>query len=380
MILPSCDQIKAFFPGIRICVVTNFLLLAHAMIVTRSCCLYKCAEVIPGDALFESSYKRMLRFVRMQGAECFSLLVGYLLLALLPPQERYYLVIDRTNWKLGTRPINVLCLGVLLKERYYLPLLWEPLPKEGASSQSERLALLERFCRLWPAPERCVLLADREFLGRKWIAWLRQRGISIVIRLREDAYLDEVMVSLQQAYVYRRIRRAVRRKGHFVAPITLAGCSLYYIALPDRKRSGEVVCFLSDCPDVEWVGQAYERRWKIEVFFKQVKTDGFNLEDIHLVDVDRVRMIVAVASFAYALALHQGVIEARKRPIGLKKDHKNGTNWPAVSLFRYGYRRLRRKASEAQRFVRFVLRIVEKLTQRVIPPTEVGLIFAKSVQ
>jgi hypothetical protein len=233
-----------------------------------------------------------------------------------------------------------------------------PLPKDGSSSQGERLALLERFCELWPTPERCVLLADREFLGRAWIAWLRARGISIVIRLREDAYLDEVMASLQVGNVYRRIRRAVHRQGFFVAPITLAGCPLYYIAVPDHRKSGKIVCLLSESPDVAWVRQAYARRWKIEVFFKQIKTDGFNLEDLHVVDADRVRVLVAVVSFAYALALHQGVIEAKKRPIAIKKGKQNGKSWPAASLFRCGYRRLRQIASEAQRFVGLVLRIL----------------------
>lgn len=380
MLLPSFDQIKAFFPGIRSCVVTNFLLLVHAVIVTRSCCLYKCAEVMPGNAFFDSAYKRLLRFVRMQGAERFSLLVGYLLLALLPRQERYYLAMDRTNWRLGGFPINILSLGILLNGQHYLPLLWVPLPKDGSSSQGERIALLHRFCQLWPDPKRCILLADREFLGREWIAWLRGRGISIVIRLREDAYLDEVMVSQKEGQVYRRIRRAVRRNGFFVAPITLAERPLYYIAVPDHRKSGQIICLLSDCPDVDWVRQAYARRWKIEVFFKQVKTDGFNLEDLHVVDVDRVRVLVAVVSFAYALALHQGLVEAMKRPVKLKKDAKSGKSWPAISLFRLGYRWLRERAVEANRFVRFVLRLVRKLDQTIRLPTAQERRFAKSVQ
>lgn len=376
----SIDQIKAFFPGFRRCVLKTFLLLVHAVVATRSCSLYKCAEVIPGDALFESRYKRLLRFVCMQEAERFCMLVGYLLLSLLPEQLMYYVVIDRTNWRFGNTPINLLCLGILLKGNYYLPLLWVPLPKDGASSQTERIALLERFCKFWPAPKRCVLLADREFVGRKWIRWLSERGMSMVIRLREDIYLDEVMVSLQQAYPYQQIRSAVVARGHFVAPITLAGQALYYIGLPDQDHAGEVVCLLSNSPDVAWVYQAYGRRWKIEVFFKQLKTDGFNLEDIRVVDINRVRVLMAVASFAYVLALHKGLVEAKKRPVKLKKDAKNGKSWPAVSLFRLGYRWLRERAGEADRFVRFVLRLVRKLAHAIRPPTAPGRRFAKSVQ
>lgn len=376
----SVDEIKAFFPGFRRCVLKTFLKLVHAIIGTRSCSLYKCAEVIPGDALFESRYKQLLRFVCMQEAERFCLQVGYLLLSLLPAQPVYYVVIDRTNWQFGKFPINLLCLGVLLKGDYYLPLLWVSLPKDGSSSEDERIALLERFCQFWPDPGRCVLLADREFIGRKWISWLRDRGIGMVIRLREDIYLDEVVVSQRQAYAYERIRHAVATKGHFVAPITLAGQVLYYIGLPDQKEAGKVVCLLSDSPDVAWVYQAYGRRWKIEVFFKQLKTDGFNLEDIRVVDINRVRVLMAVASFAYVLALHQGLVEAKKRPIKLKKHAKHGKSWPAVSLFRLGYRWIRKHAGDTNRFVRFVLRLVRKLAQAIRPPTATGRQFAKSVQ
>lgn len=316
----------------------------------------------------------------MQEAERFCLLVGYLLLSLLPAQPVYYVVIDRTNWRFGKIPINLLCLGILLKGDYYLPLLWVPLPKDGASSQTERIALLERFCQFWPTPERCVLLADREFVGRKWISWLSERRIGMVIRLREDIYLDEVVASLKRAYAYKRIRQAVATRGHFVAPITLANQALYYIGLPDQEQAGEVVCLLSNSPDVAWVYQAYGRRWKIEVFFKQLKTDGFNLEDIRVVDINRVRVLMAVASFAYVLALHQGLVEAKKRPVKLKKDAKNGKSWPAVSLFRLGYRWLRERAGEADRFVRFVLRLVRKLAHAIRPPMAPGRRFAKSVQ
>ncbi len=376
----SVDQIKAFFPGFRRCVLKTFLLLVHAVVATRSCSLYKCAEVIPGDALFESRYKRLLRFVCMQEAERFCLLVGYLLLSLLPAQPMYYVVIDRTNWRFGRTPINLLCLGILLKDDYYLPLLWVPLPKDGSSSQTERIALLERFCQFWPTPERCVLLADREFVGRKWIRWLRERGMGMVIRLRGDIYLDEVMVSLRAAYPDRRIRRAVAARGHFVAPITLVGHALHYIGLPDQQHAGEVVCLLSDSPDVAWVYQAYGRRWKIEVFFKQLKTDGFNLEDIRVVDINRVRVLMAVASFAYALALHQGLAEVKKRPIKLKKDTKSGKSWLAVSVFRLGYRWLRQHAGAANQLVRFVLRLVRKLAQAIRPSTASKGWIAKSVQ
>jgi hypothetical protein len=34
-------------------------------------------------------------------------------LSTLPKQEKYYLVIDRTNWKFGNTAINILMLGII---------------------------------------------------------------------------------------------------------------------------------------------------------------------------------------------------------------------------------------------------------------------------
>ncbi len=380
MRLPSREEFKLYFPGFRSCVIKNFLLMVYAIIEGRSCSLYKCAELIPGEAVFESSYKRLLRFVRMRHAEQFCLGVGYLIMALFPREEAFYAVIDRTNWKLGVRPINVLFVGILLWDRLYVPLLWEPLESHGNSTQQQRMALLERFCTLWQSPRQLVLLADREFIGRQWIQWLRKRHIGLVIRLRENDYLDEVADSLRilEGLVPQRIRRCVRKHGYFVAKVTLAGCDLYYVALPDTKHKYKVASFLSHRGDAQWVQQAYRRRWYIEVFFKQVKRDGFNLEDLGVTQIDRVRVMVAAVSFAYALALREGFIEQAKRPIPLKRNRKTGQTWSAVSLFRYGYRWLRRKMRTAKLFIAFIRQIIQRTIRN--GTTSTTRFFTQSVQ
>ena len=53
---------------------------------------------------------------------------------------------DRTNWKIGKKNINVLFIGMLLKNKTYIPLIYEPLgDKRGNSSQEERIKMLEKF-------------------------------------------------------------------------------------------------------------------------------------------------------------------------------------------------------------------------------------------
>ena len=332
------------------------MLLVYAIIETRSCSLYKCAEVLPGTATFDSGYKRLLRFIRLSRAEQFCLCVSRFIVALLPEQEAYYVAIDRTNWKLGTRSINVLCVGILIWERCYIPLLWEPLACDGNSVQAQRIALLNQLITLWPESKQLVVLGDREFIGRTWIQWLNQHHMGMVIRVRKNDYLDEVADSLgiQEGFVPQRIRNSVRQNGYFITEITLAGCLLYYVAFPDAQHAHKQARFITHSPDPQWVFQAYGRRWCIEVFFKCVKTDGFNLEDLSVTEPDRVRMMVAAVSFAYVLAVHQGQIEQTKKPAPIKKNKKTGRRWPSVSVFRLGYRWLRRRIRTFNQMIKYI--------------------------
>ena len=79
--------------------VQNFVLLVYCVLSARSLSLYKCAEYVPGKALFDSKYRRILRFIRTKRATLFCRCVARVLLSMAP--EGSLLVIDRTNWKRG---------------------------------------------------------------------------------------------------------------------------------------------------------------------------------------------------------------------------------------------------------------------------------------
>ena len=45
--------------------------------------------------------------------------------------------------------------------------------------------------------------------------------------------------------------------------------------------------------------ELYKERWQIETAFKALKTSGFNIEDTHLTDVDRIEKLFALALVAF---------------------------------------------------------------------------------
>ena len=74
-------------------------------------------------------------------------LVSTLLFSLLPGKTDLSLGLDRTNWKFGSKNINILMLGVSYKNVAF-PLMFLMLDKRGNSHTKERIEL--KYLLFWP--------------------------------------------------------------------------------------------------------------------------------------------------------------------------------------------------------------------------------------
>ena len=108
-------------------------------------------------------------------------LVSKLIFNLLPKKENLTLIMDRTNWKFGEVNINILMIGISYKN-VAIPLIFKMLDKQGNSHTEERIALMEKFIRWFGVNCIDCLLADREFVGDKWIGFLNEHRIRYFIR------------------------------------------------------------------------------------------------------------------------------------------------------------------------------------------------------
>lgn len=45
--------------------------------------------------------------------------------------------------------------------------------------------------------------------------------------------------------------------------------------------------------------ECYKKRWQIETMFKALKISGFNLENTHLKDIERIEKLVAIIFIAF---------------------------------------------------------------------------------
>ena len=109
--------------------------------------------------------------------------VATLLLSLLPGNKKLRLCIDRTEWDFGMHQVNILMVVVGYQE-FTVPLYWEMLDNNSGNSSCEQRNDLLGLCIDLIGAERIgLVIGDREFVGHRWLKYLKDRGVSFVMRL-----------------------------------------------------------------------------------------------------------------------------------------------------------------------------------------------------
>ena len=310
---------------------TFLSLLILAMIQAKTVNLVTLVGMMESHAQVASLYRRAQRF--FQTSQLSAEMVLKVVLKLYG-QKRYCLCLDRTNWQFGNMHINILTLACA-HEGIAIPLVWCLLPKAGNSATSERITLLERLLRHVPPAQIAMLLADREFIGGDWFAYLERKHIPFVIRIRKDA-LGDGWFQLFAFFSHLPVgehKVLKQRYAIFGVPLAVAGARLadgdYLIVVTNRNPKQA----LAD----------YAQRWRIECLFKALKSSGFNLEATHLKHLERIDTLLAVVTLAFAWALKVGeFVHRQRKPIRLKSHGRR-----QKSVFRTGLDYLRHLLANA---------------------------------
>ncbi len=138
-------------------------------------------------------------------------------------------------------------------------------------------------------------MADREFIGAKWLNWLDEHRIHYIIRIRANQYSEPKQGKAQQAQhllgarTWKNLHRSRSLHGVWVF---VGG---------QRLSSGDYLILVSNLP-IELGRYSYAKRWDIEVLFSALKGRGFHFEDTHLVDYQRNEGLVRLLGLAFAWA------------------------------------------------------------------------------
>ncbi|MCP4756155.1 MAG: IS4/IS5 family transposase, partial [Proteobacteria bacterium] len=136
-----------------------------------------------------SVYRGIQRF--FAGFEIDAFTVARLVASLVPIGELgWILTMDRTNWKFGKKNINLLVLGVAC-EGVAIPLFSTLLDKRGNSNWKERIDVLSRFVECFGKDPIECFTADREFIGNKWLGYLKSENIPVCVRTKENIHIAD---------------------------------------------------------------------------------------------------------------------------------------------------------------------------------------------
>ena len=238
---------------------------------------------------------------------------------------------------LGKRPINFLILSVV-HDGIAFPLLWKVLAKRGNSNTQERIALMGRFLEVVGHDKIDCLVADREFIGAEWFAWLSAHHIAFHLRIRHDMKVSRTTGVLAPA---RNFFRSLPRSTSccLIGPRLVCGHWLWVsgIRLPD----GAYLIVVSNRTGHQAL-ERYKRRWQIEVLFEALKSRGFDFEATRLREAERLETLCGVLAIAFCWAWHVGAWQHKAKPIALKTHQRL-----AKSLFRYGFDGIRQAVLNA---------------------------------
>lgn len=278
----------------------------------------------------ESSLRRIQRFMAAYVLDMD--LISHMIYSLLPHKPPYGLIMDRTNWQFGKSDINILVISIAYQGLSF-PLIYKLIPGKGASHTNERIDIIKHYIRLFGVQSIKELLADREFIGNKWLNFLRQEKIKYHIRVlahhgvmrhpKDWKRKARSLFSNLKVNQWKRLSRMyyINDSPCYLSALRFindkAQVDLLIIASFERSKNPE---------------KSYAMRWQIETMFRAFKTSGFNIEKTHLTQMDRIEKLLAIVCIAFIWAYLTGIyIDKKIKRIRLLKHGKK-----AKSLFKYG--------------------------------------------
>ncbi len=293
-----------------------------ALLTGRKATPQAIATLLPGEADTEAKRQEVRRFLDQPALS--QQRWARVLANLLPTRAPWVLALDRTEWKIGNEPVNLLVLAVVCAG-CAVPLLWIALEKPGASDTAERITLMQRFVRLFGSECIRFVTADREFIGKEWVCWLQKEKVAFRIRIKAGEWLRAHDGKGKHAGEWFAHRACACKKRAML----LWGLAVFVGGKRLRRGRSQYLIVISNAPGD--LLEDYRQRWKIETLFQAFKGRGFEMEACKLTDVLRWSSFLGFLSLALAWCLCVGAFVEHLEPARLKRHGRL-----AQSVFRRG--------------------------------------------
>lgn len=201
--------------------------------------------------------------------------------------------------------------------------------KQGSTDHIDRIDLIEQFIKCFGKERIECIIGDAEFIGKNWINWLKEEKIEYVMNLRgsqniansrgESTKGIDLFRDLKPGTFLNLGERKINKDKSY---------SAYIVGI--RIKSGDLI-IIACSANIKDGSAIYKLRWGIETMFKSLKTGGFNLEDTHVVDPDRLETLLATVAIAHTISSKIGAILLKDSDLKLKKH-----GYKAKSTIRLG--------------------------------------------
>jgi hypothetical protein len=301
--------------------------LISEIVGSKSAHLSKVAKKVPNNTKKESRVKRFSRWINNEGIEfeCYYLpFVEALLVGL--AHRPLLLAIDGSEMGRGCLTLMV---SVIYKKRA-LPIAWVVVQgSKGHFPEETHLRLVEQVHDIVPEGCEVIFLGDGEFDGTTLQATVTAYGWEYVCRTAKNAQIDEEDYRFPLHEVDVQPGGCI---GLYDVSITHQAYGPVLVIAWWKAEYKEPLYLVTNMSLVEEACYWYAKRFRIETFFSDQKSRGFNMHKSHISNPERLSRLMIAACLAYIWIVHLGVIA--KRDDWVKIIHR--TDRCDLSLFQLG--------------------------------------------
>ena len=104
----------------------------------------------------------------------------------------------------------------------------------------------------------------------------------------------------------------------------------------------------------------YRKRWAIEVCFKHLKSNGFDLEATRLQGEHKIELLFSLLSLVYTLCVVRGVLEEKQNPTPIKPFfvHKIPEKYKQTATFTLGYAKIIETLYNIHHFLNHIIQTI----------------------
>src|SRR5512147_2401698 len=311
------EGLQAAHPKLRKPVINKLALAVGAMLEAQTPNTTELANVLPVSTarqdMREQWLRRLLQNPRLESAAILEPFARAEVEAAARNGQTVILSLDQTD--LGNR-FAVLMLAVQVGDRS-LPLAWGVEAGTANIGFAGQQVLLERVRAWLPTAAAVLLLGDRFYPSADLFTWLHQHGWQYRLRLKGNLTVDtgfgETTTGELADGVTERYLPDVRL-FHSGVPTNLG--------ILHEAGHEEPWIIAMDCQPTQAAVRDYGTRWVIEPTFSDFKSRGFQLEDTHLQDPDRLDRLILIMTLTMYWCVQVGRHDALYNPTPLEKKPK----------------------------------------------------------